>query len=635
MVRVLLVDDDVEYQLLVREMLRRAAYTKFELDWAGSASEALEALGRREHDVCLLDYRLGYTSGLELLRAARQREITTPVVLLTAQGDRDVERAALRDGADDYLDKVEVDPRTLERAIGHALERARTIDALKASEERFRRLFEHGPLGMGLIGPDLRFLKVNAALASMLGYTEQELIGMGLADVTHPDDLDKHAALAQRLFGGNAGAAPPPAVEKRAITRTGGTIWVDQRTSAIENEAGDTQYGLGIFENITARKQLEEQLRQVQKLDAIGRLAGGIAHDFNNLLTVIIGYSDALDTTLAGNDAAREDLAEVKKAAERAAVLTRQLLALSRRQMLQPRTVDVNAIVVSTDRMLRRIIGEDVRLRTVLDRELGTVRADPGQLEQVLLNLAVNAREAMPNGGTLTIATANVELGAHALPLRAPLPAGEYVRLSVSDTGVGMTAETMEHLFEPFFTTKGARGTGLGLATAYGIIKQSGGEIAVSSEPGRGAAFDVYLPRINEPVDQPPGPQPSASHGTETVLVVEDDSSVRSLSTAVLRQHGYQVFEVSRATDALDLIERYQDPVHLLVTDLVMPEVGGRELAALIKRSRSGIKVLYMSGYADQPLVGTDRLLPEMHFLQKPFTRTALARKVREILDEG
>jgi CheY-like chemotaxis protein len=262
------------------------------------------------------------------------------------------------------------------------------------------------------------------------------------------------------------------------------------------------------------------------------------------------------------------------------------------------------------------------------------VRADPGQLEQVLLNLVVNAREAMPEGGTLTIATANVDLGVDAQPLSAPLPPGRYVRLTVSDTGVGMGPDTMNHIFEPFFTTKGARGTGLGLATAYGIIKQSGGEISVHSEVGEGATFNVHLPRIDEPVDQPPGPQPSASHGIETVLVVEDDASVRSLSAAVLRQHGYQVFEVARGADAIELIERYDEPIHLLVTDLVMPEVGGRELAARIAAKRPAIKVLYMSGYADQALVGADVLLPEMHFLQKPFTRSALARRVREILDE-
>jgi signal transduction histidine kinase len=427
----------------------------------------------------------------------------------------------------------------------------------------------------------------------------------------------------------------PHQVEKRVLKKDGETIWVDQRTTAIRDDAGVSRHLLGVFENITRRKRLEEQLRQAQKMEAIGRLAGGIAHDFNNLLTVIIGYSESLDGTLKPAGSAREELAEVRKAAERAATLTRQLLALSRRQILQPRTVDLNAIVASTDRLLRRVLGEDVRLITRLDASLGTVRADPGQLEQVLLNLVVNARDAMPHGGTLTIATGNVDVGTGTSVTPAGLPAGRYVLLTVSDTGIGIDEAAMAHLFEPFFTTKGPRGTGLGLATAYGVVKQSGGEIAAHNEVGRGATFKVYLPRVDEIPDTSGAPPAAATFGHETLLVVEDDAAVRGLATAVLRQHGYQVFEVSGGGEALELIDRFDEPIHLLLTDLVMPELSGRELAAIVELRRPGIKVLYMSGYADHALIGSEALLPDMHFLQKPFTRAGLARKVREILDES
>jgi signal transduction histidine kinase len=382
--------------------------------------------------------------------------------------------------------------------------------------------------------------------------------------------------------------------------------------------------------------QAQDQLRQAQKMEAVGRLAGGVAHDFNNLLTAITGYSDLLMSDLAEGDPRRADLEQIKHAADRAAGLTRQLLAFSRRQVLQPRVLDLNVVITDVEKMLRRVIGEDIDLVTIPGSALGRVKADPGQLDQVILNLAVNARDAMPEGGKLTIETANVELdGAYALRHIAVRP-GPYVMLAVSDTGCGMDAEILARLFEPFFTTKEVgKGTGLGLATVYGIVTQSGGSISVYSEPGRGTTFKMYLPRVKEAVEtrvvvaSPDTPV----RGSETILVVEDEEAVRSLARLVLERKGYTVLEARHGTEALRVSERHEGPIALVLTDLVMPGLGGRELAGRLATVRPDTKVLYMSGYTDNAIVHQGVLDAGAAFLSKPFTPDALARKVREVLD--
>ncbi len=382
--------------------------------------------------------------------------------------------------------------------------------------------------------------------------------------------------------------------------------------------------------------QAQDQLRQAQKMEAVGRLAGGVAHDFNNLLTAIMGYSDLLMSGLAEGDPRRGDLEQIKHAADRAASLTRQLLAFSRRQVLQPRVLDLNAVVGSIEKMLQRLIGEDIDLVTVLDPALGRVKADPGQLEQILMNLAVNARDAMPQGGKLTIETTNVELdGAYAGQHVAVRP-GSYVMMAVSDTGCGMDAETRSHLFEPFFTTKEVgKGTGLGLATVYGIVKQSGGSIWAYSEPGRGATFKIYLPRFEESAGAQVVVAPPAKSvgGSETILLVEDDEAVRSLAGDVLQRHGYTVLEARHGAEALVISERHAGPIALMLTDVVMPGKRGHEVAGQLAAGRPDMKVLYMSGYTDNGIVHQGVLDAGMAFLAKPFTPSALARKVREVLD--
>jgi nitrogen-specific signal transduction histidine kinase len=390
-------------------------------------------------------------------------------------------------------------------------------------------------------------------------------------------------------------------------------------------------------EDVTERKRIEQQYLQAQKLDSIGRLAGGIAHDFNNLLSVIAGYGELVLADLKEPGAARSRVLEILRATERATGLTRQLLAFGRKQVIEPRVLDLNATAQDAERMLRRLIGEDIDIAMKLAPDLGRIQADPGQVEQVIINLAVNARDAMPRGGKLTIETTNVALDDDAVRGYVDVKPGHYVRLCVSDTGVGMDRETREHLFEPFFTTKEAgRGTGLGLATVYGIVKQSGGHVWVYSEPGWGTTFKVYFPRFGD-VAEPgrpaieAGPAPG---GTETILVVEDDEMIRSLIRDILESTGYRVLVADDPESGMKLIGEEQE-IHLLLTDLILPGMSGRELVDKVVELKPDIRVLFMSGYSDEAVARHGILEPGLAFLQKPFSRDALVRKVREVLDSA
>jgi signal transduction histidine kinase len=389
---------------------------------------------------------------------------------------------------------------------------------------------------------------------------------------------------------------------------------------------------------IAERKQLEEQLLQAQKMEAIGRLAGGVAHDFNNLLTAIIGYSQLALQRIPPDDPLRHDLDEIRKAGERAATLTRQLLAFSRKQVLQPKVLDLNAVVADTSKMLHRLIGEDIRFRTILDPAIKRVKADPGQIEQVLMNLAVNARDAMPDGGSLSIETANVYLDEEYARHHVEVQPSHYVMLAVSDTGCGMSSEILSHIFEPFFTTKEqGKGTGLGLAMVYGIVKQSGGHIWVYSEPGKGTTFKVYLPWAEEAAaSEKSAAQQSAllPTGTETILLAEDDAQVREFASRVLSELGYKVIEAINGEQALKEAEQ-ATKIDILLTDMVMPYIGGKELSEKLRAIRPGIKVLFLSGYTENKILHQGMLDGDVAFLHKPFTPGELARKVREMLDNG
>ena len=410
--------------------------------------------------------------------------------------------------------------------------------------------------------------------------------------------------------------------------------WMLAAGAPLLNTTGEKQGGVVFLRDISVQKRLEQQLRQAQKMEAVGQLAGGIAHDFNNLLAVIIGYGEILEERLNEDDPLRAKAGQITAAGKRAAALTRQLLAFSRQQVLEPKILDLSVVVSDTTRMLQRLIGEDIELVTRVAPELGRVKVDRGQIEQVIMNLAVNGRDAMPQGGKLIIATANVELDDAYVHQHPGAVAGSHVMLAVSDTGCGMDQETQAHIFEPFFTTKGlGKGTGLGLSTVYGVVKQSGGYVSVYSELGRGTSFKIYFPRNDDPVASVPDNDGSkTTQGWETVLLVEDAQPVRELARELLEGNGYTVVEAGNGADAIRVAEKLREPIHLLLTDVVMPGVGGRELADYIAGIHPEIKVLYMSGFTDDIIVHRGVLDSGVSLLEKPFTKESLIRKVREVL---
>jgi PAS domain S-box-containing protein len=508
-------------------------------------------------------------------------------------------------------------------------ERRRAEEALRESEERYRSLFEGAPYGIYRATTEGRLVAVNQTLAAMLGYAPRELEGRNVRDL-HQDPAEWNRILAS---GGNG--KPFQAAEVVWVRKDGAALTLRLTGRPLIGEDGLPLGHEMIAEDVTERRLLEEQFRQAQKMEAVGRLAGGIAHDFNNLLTAVSGYADLLRVRMPLDDPRRGYVEEIAGAADRAASLTRQLLAFSRRQILQPKVVNLEEMVRNVERMLGRIIGEDIELETRLAAR-GCVRADVSQLEQVLLNLAVNARDAMPEGGKLLIETEDAEVRADGevhRPGRGPMPRGSYVLLAVSDTGIGMDRRALSHIFEPFFTTKEAgKGTGLGLATVYGIVKQSEGFIWVSSEPGRGARFEVYLPRVaGEPEGPRAAPPSELEGGSETVLLVEDEEGVRCIVSEMLEWYGYEVLRANGASEAVALARNHEGPIHLLLTDVVMPRLSGRALRDEISTHRPQIPVLYISGYAGEDR--TRELLKDgAAFLAKPFTAAALAQKVREVL---
>ena len=518
-------------------------------------------------------------------------------------------------------------------ALRDITKRKRVEEALRESEEHFRSFVENAPLGVYRTTPDGRVLMANPALLRMLGYDSwQELASRNLEGEAFEAGYPRSAFREQIEREGEVRG-----LEAAWKRRDGSVVFVRGSARAFRANDGSVLYYDGTFEDVTEHRQLEEQLRQAQKMEAVGRLAGGVAHDFNNLLTIVIGYSDLLLKKLTACDGMRLPVGEIKKAGERAALLTRQLLAFSRKQVLQPQILDLNSLLTNLDEMLQRVIGEDIELVTHLPSGPCRVKADPGQIEQVIMNLAVNARDAMPQGGQLTLEAANVELdSSYASSHESVLP-GHYVMIAMSDTGIGMDAETQAHIFEPFFTTKEqGKGTGLGLATVHGIVKQSGGSIRVYSEPGKGTTFKVYLPRIDQAVEviAPTNvPVDELSRGSETILLAEDEEAVRSFARGLLESRGYEVLEAKGAHEALEVGGRYKKRIHLLLTDVVMPHMSGAELVKHLAPLHPETKVLYMSGYADHAVVHHGLLDPGTVFLQKPFTPHTLARKLREVLD--
>jgi PAS domain S-box-containing protein len=640
------------------------------LEIVSSSAKALICLQEGRFDLVVTDLRMPDMNALDLLREMKHLGQAIPVIIITGQGDEETAVAALKLGAFDYMVKRDNYLVQLPYAIDHAIARSQLIDANRRLhselEERKRAEAEKAALLSEVMAQRKRLDEIIASVPGivwemrgrpddptqtmhfvsdhadrMLGYSiEQWLCTPNFwLQIVHPDDREDAARQAATLFAGKKGGIS----RFRWLAADGGEVWVEARSTVICDHDGNPIGMRGVTTDISAAKeaeaarvQLEEQLRQAQKMESVGRLAGGVAHDFNNLLTVINGHSSIALQQLQPGHPLHASLTDIQTAGERAADLTRQLLALSRRQLLMPQVLELNTLITESTGMLGRLLGEDIELVTSLDPEVGRVRSDPGQMNQVIMNLAANARDAMPRGGKLSLETRNAILDEeHGRQLS--LPPGPYVMLCITDSGSGMDAETISHIFEPFFTTKGpGQGTGLGLSTVYGIVKQSAGSIWVDSQPGRGTSVEIHLPRIEEPLTEaaqkPAGPQ--SPRGSEAILIVEDDQMVRKMVCQVLRMYGYQVVEAASAGDALRACDAFQGPLSLMVTDIVMPQVSGQELAARVAPRRPEMRVLYISGYNDDAVVRHGVFNNTTSFLQKPFTPSVLAKKVREVLDK-
>jgi PAS domain S-box-containing protein len=514
---------------------------------------------------------------------------------------------------------------SIANARSYAAERA-ARDAAEKATTRYRMMFDHSPLPKWMYDVEsLRLLDVNEAAVREYGYSRDEFLAMTIQDLRPPGEGPVQP---------ERGATDTPKFRVRRLRKKSGEI-IDVEITSHPLTLGDRACRLAVGRDVTERTRLEAQLRQAQKMEAVGRLAGGVAHDFNNVLSVILCYGESLLAEMNPAEPMRKDVEEIRKAGKRAAALTRQLLMFSRQQVLAPKVVDLNEVLANMNRMLQRILGADVDLVSLPAQHLGRVRVDPSSMEQVIMNLVVNARDAMPTGGKLTMETSNAILDdAYARDHLGVTP-GPHVMLAVTDTGVGMDDATLGRIFEPFFTTKeSGKGTGLGLSTVFGIVQQSGGSVWVYSEPGRGTTFKVYLPRVDEAADRGRSDRPPASlRGSETILLVEDDDQVRAVALGILRKQGYHVIEARHAGEALLHSEKYAGTIHLLLSDVVMPQMSGPELAKRLASTRPDMKVLCMSGYTDDSIVRHGVLEAHFAYLQKPITPEALTTRVREVLE--
>jgi two-component system cell cycle sensor histidine kinase/response regulator CckA len=541
-------------------------------------------------------------------------------------------------GVQNYQNENAYDLRDLEfldSVGGHialAIERRRGEEALRKSEAVFRLLFEHNPMPTWVFDTDtLRFLQVNAAAVGQYGYTREEFLRMTLLDIHPESEQGKY----QEYLHGRSPEGRHQGVWKHKNKE--GKIF-DVETVSHDLDHAGRRVRLSVAQDVSERHQLEEQLRQAQKMEAVGRLAGGVAHDFNNLLMVIKGHTELLLNVLPPADHVTRKIEQIDRSADRAAALTRQLLAFSRMQVLKPQVMNLNTVAEEMGKLLPRLIGEDIELVIRAAENLGAIRADASQMEQVIMNLAVNARDAMPGGGRLLIETSNAELD-HSYTAAHPfMQAGNYVLLEVTDTGIGMDAETQAHIFEPFFTTKEkGKGTGLGLATVYGVVKQSGGFIWVYSEIAKGTAFKIYLPRVDQPEEHPASVQPllDVPRGTETVLLAEDEQDVREVTREFLESGGYTVLEARDGADALRIVKEHPGSVDLLLTDMVMPGISGQELAGRLQHENARLRVIFMSGYSEHAASQVALADASVRLLTKPFSRGAILRTVRELLNSA
>jgi two-component system cell cycle sensor histidine kinase/response regulator CckA len=625
---ILVLDDDRGMCETIGDVLEQRGHV---VQIATRARAGLEIAAASPIDAAIVDIKLPDMSGIDVLHGIRRVLPTTEVIFITGHASLTTAIQAIDGLAFAYIVKP-FEMSHLLATVEQAVRKQRLAQALVDSEERYRLVTENIADAVFLLELDGRIALGNRSAEVITGYPQAELLGRSIFSLL-PEDGAREARA--RLSSVRAGADVPPFFEVELTRKDGARVLLEVHvTSIVKDDRAVAR--LGVARDITERRNLEDQLRQAQKMEGIGRLAAGVAHDFNNLLTAIGGRCYLVLGELTAENPLRQEIEIIQAAAERAAKLTHQLLAFSRKQILEPRVLDLNATAAGIEPLLRRMIREDIEIVAALDPAAGYIKADAGQIEQVLLNLAVNASDAMPEGGRLTLETGDVTLDEAYARAHAGVEPGPYVMLSVSDTGHGMTAEIQARIIEPFFTTKEVgKGTGLGLATVYGIVKQSGGHITVYSEVEYGTVFKIYLPRVEDapaaPEPERP-PEPGRRGGSETVLLVEDDEGLRTLAREILSIAGYTVLEADSPNDALRLAEAHRGPIHILLTDVVMPQMNGRQVADRLLTARPGLKVLFMSGYADAAIVEHGVLEPGTHFLQKPFTPDGLSRKIREAL---
>jgi two-component system cell cycle sensor histidine kinase/response regulator CckA len=636
--RILMVEDNEDdAELLLREL--RSHGFEPDLERVQTEGEMAAALENKNFDLIISDYAMPRFSAPDALHLMKSKAVDLPFIIMSGSIGEDRAVSALKAGAHDFIVKGTMSRLVpaIEREIRDAeARRARKVaeESLLQSTKEINDLYNHAPCGYHSLDAEGKFIRINDTELAWLGYERDEILGRRFSEVLVPEFVksfnENYKLFMQQGFIRD--------LEFNMLRKDGSVLSVMLNASALRDPDGKFIMSRSIVFDTTERKKFEEQLRQAQKIDAIGQLAGGVAHDFNNLLTVIIGHSMLALERMHPPADIRSALSEIQKTGERAAQLTRQLLAFSRRQMLEPKVIDMNAVLLEMDAMLKRLVPANITLSTNVEPRLSRVFADEGQLSQVVMNLVINARDAIPTNGKIVIETANVTLDDAYCRTHAGVKPGPHVRLAVSDTGTGMSDEVKARIFEPFFTTKETgKGTGLGLSTVYGIVKQSGGSIEVYSELGKGTTFKIYLPKA----DGEPTPSlssqvlPAVAAGGEVILLVEDDPAVRELIAEILRLNQYTVLSASNGKQALEVAGAYTGVIHLLLTDMVMPEMSGPELAEKMQTLRPAMHVLCMSGYTERAIVNNGMLAPYMHFLHKPFTPASVSRKIREILDQS
>ena len=638
-VKVLLVDDDEDDYIITRDLILRIA-GRYHLDWVNNYNGALDAIQRREHDVYLLDYRLGERTGLELLRESQQFNARAPMILLTGQGDQEVDMQAMKAGAADYLVKGQLNADILDRAIRYAIKGKHAEENLRRDRDLISRIMETSPVGIVVANQAGKITFANHQAEEVLGLSKDAITG-GTSSVLdwRMTDPEGHPLPGQTLPLKQVLETGQPVQDvHHAIDRPDGRrTLLSTNATPFFDAAGEINGMVITVEDITERLMLEAQLRQSQKMESVGQLAAGVAHDINNILTVIQGHAGLLLNAVPPGADSTRSIKQISAAAERAASFIRQLLTFSRKQIFRSKILDLNAVLHNLKGMLPRLIGEDITLETHCQPDLPCIQADTGMVEQIVMNLAVNSRDAMPKGGKLTITTSAAEIDAAYLRQHPEAHVGSFVCLTVTDTGCGMERKVLQRIFEPFFTTKEVgKGTGLGLATVYGVVKQHHGWIEVQSEVGAGTTFKVFIPVAGKAGDAPTDPSVKSENvrgGKETILLVEDEIGLLELVREILQQYQYRVLIASSGVEALRVWDECNGQIDLLLTDMIMPGgMTGTDLAAELKRRKPGLKVIYASGYSSA-LTGKEFTQGENIFLAKPYQPNQVAQLIRETLD--